>query len=131
MKITLLYKLVQNVSLKSLEDGEIEQDNELKLTLGTEIFHNNKDTNLVKFRHSVSVVIKDIASIDLIYDFTFKTDEEVTESFNESDVATGVVPNLSYPYIKTYIENLLFSSGYKDISLPYLDFKDQPLKPEP
>ncbi|MBQ0533982.1 hypothetical protein J7S75_06465 [Providencia huaxiensis] len=129
MNITLIHKLVQQVELKRLDDGEIEQENELKLTFGTEIFHNQKDTTLVKFRHSITVVVKDEVSVGLIYDFTFKTDASITDEFNESEEAVRVIPNLAYPYIKTYVENILVTSGYKDISLPYLNFYDEPLKP--
>ncbi|HEJ9542875.1 Uncharacterised protein [Proteus vulgaris] len=129
MKVKILYKTVHNLNLKNLEEGEVKQDNELRLTLATEIFHNNKDATLVKFRYTVTTVIKDEVSVDLIYDFAFKSEDEITESFNESDTATVMIPNLAYPYIKSYIENILSISGYKKINLPYINFFEEPLKP--
>ncbi|WP_025155290.1 protein-export chaperone SecB [Morganella morganii] len=130
MKIKIVYKEVHYLGLRHLEDGEIEQENELRFTLGTEIFHNKHDATLTKFRYTVTATLKDEVSLELIYDFAFQTDREVTESFNESEAATIMAPNLAYPYIKAYVENIFSISGYKKIILPYLNFFDEPLKPE-
>ncbi|EPY9201133.1 protein-export chaperone SecB [Morganella morganii] len=129
MKIKIVYKEVHYLGLKHLDPGEIEQENELRFALATEIFHNQRDATLVKFRYTATTTLKDEVALELIYDFAFQADCELTESFNESDSATIMAPNLAYPYIKAYIENIFSISGYKKIILPYINFFDEPLKP--
>ncbi|EMH4533021.1 TPA: protein-export chaperone SecB [Morganella morganii subsp. morganii] len=130
MKIKIVYKEVHQLVLQRLEGGEVEQENELRFTLGTEIYHNKNDATLAKFRYTVTATLRDEVSLELIYDFAFQADSELTEDFNGSDAATIMAPNLAYPYIKAYVENIFFISGYKKIVLPYINFFDNPLKPE-
>ncbi|EMH4043673.1 hypothetical protein V6N22_003616 [Providencia stuartii] len=126
MDIELTHKRVDQLTLESLVKGQIEQEQPITVNIGSTVYAHDKDKKMVRINYPITVVVKDNVSISMSYNFYFKLSENVTDSFHKSEIARKVAPSLAYPYIKSYIESVLILSGYKDFSIPFLDFNKEP-----
>lgn len=52
----------------------------------------------------------------------FETDSEITEGFKESNFPKINAPAIVFPYIRTYVSNLMLNSGFHPINLPSINF---------
>ncbi|HEK2652381.1 TPA: hypothetical protein ACQFK6_001486 [Proteus mirabilis] len=128
MSIKLMHKKVERLELRALSKGEIEQKKEVHINIGSTIYAHSTDKKMVRINYPVSLSIKDNVHISISYDFYFSSSEEITEEFNNSEVARKDAPALAYPYIKSYIEGVLTMSGYKDFEIPFIDFAEDPFE---
>lgn len=131
MTISLTHKRVVSLNLITLSDGEIELKNNVRLTMGSELFLNSNHKNMIRVRYPVSLIIKDKIMIDVEYDFYFSATEEFTPDIIDSPLLRTKMPSLAYPYIKSYLDNLVFASGYDSTTIPFLDFMEEPLELTP
>lgn len=128
MGIKLTHKKVERLELSALSKGQIEQEKEVHINIGSTIYGHSTNKNMVRISYPVSLLIKDNVSISIDYDFYFTSSEEITEGFDSSEVARKDAPALAYPYIKSYIEGVLTMSGYKDFEIPFIDFEEDPFE---
>lgn len=127
MNITINAKRVTSLTLTQDDENEAVSDKKLHISIGSEIFENHKNRKLFRIRYPFNLVIKGVVTASLNYDFDFISDEDVSSDTLSSELVTITAPSLAFPYIKTYIENVLSSSGYAGISIPFLDFSLTPL----
>ncbi|HBU8232617.1 TPA: hypothetical protein MDC20_003282 [Morganella morganii] len=127
MNITINAKRVTSLTLTQDDENESVSDKKLHISIGSEIFENHKNRKLFRIRYPFNLVIKGVVTASLNYDFDFISDEDVSSDTLSSELVTITAPSLAFPYIKTYIENVLSSSGYAGISIPFLDFSLTPL----
>ncbi|HHR5847312.1 TPA: hypothetical protein ACS7XE_001491 [Providencia alcalifaciens] len=127
MSITLNAKRVVSLTMNQAEIVDDEKDGQLHINLGSEIFKNNNDKKLFRVRYPFNLEIKGLVKISLSYDFDFTSEKEINNEMLSSELVTITAPSIAYPYIKTYVENILSSSGYAGITIPYLDFNETPL----
>ncbi len=127
MNITINAKRVTSLTLTQDDENEAVSDKKLHISIGSEIFENHKNRKLFRVRYPFNLVIKGVVTASLNYDFDFISDEDVSSDTLSSELVTITAPSLAFPYIKTYIENVLSSSGYAGISIPFLDFSLTPL----
>ncbi|MDR5611286.1 MULTISPECIES: hypothetical protein [unclassified Arsenophonus] len=140
MDIELKHKKVESIELISLTKinsvklsslmAKIasEHGQEFHMAINYEIYRHQSNKKTVRIRYTVIYFIQDNFSLSLAYDFSFKSDKEITEDFNASETARKLAPSISYPYIKSYIENFLTLSGYKDFEVPFIDFNKEPFE---
>ncbi len=132
MKIHLLKNKIRSLSLtpettpvkgkkKSVETVDA------KIELNNEVYLNKKNKNLFRVKYKLNVSIPHSVIIDMEYDFDFKAEEEVDQEIAQSMTIRSAVPNLVYPYIKVYVEQIMTMSGYGQIPLPFVDFNEHPL----
>lgn len=127
MNITINAKRVTSLTLTQDDKNEAVSDKKLHISIGSEIFENHNNRKLFRIRYPFNLVIKGVVTASLNYDFDFISDEDVSSDTLSSELVTITAPSLAFPYIKTYIENVLSSSGYAGISIPFLDFSLTPL----
>lgn len=127
MNTKIVAKKVTKLSFNQLEPGEIEQDSQVHINIGTDIYANSNNKNLFRIKYPINLIVRDIINISIDYDFDFLIDEEVTPSILGSELVSSKTPSLAYPYIKTYLENLITLSGYPNINIPYINFFETPL----
>ncbi|HAS1742837.1 MULTISPECIES: protein-export chaperone SecB [Enterobacter] len=132
MKINLLKNKIRSLTLtpettpvkgkkKNIETVDA------KIELNNEVYLNKKNKNLFRVKYRLHVSIPHSVIIEMEYDFDFKAEEEVDETIAQSVTLRSAVPNLAYPYIKVYVEQLMTMSGYGQIPLPFVDFNEHPL----
>ncbi|MET4892236.1 hypothetical protein [Morganella morganii] len=127
MNISLIDKRVLSLSLSHLDAKESESDGQIHIKIGSEIFTKKDDVTLFRVRYPFNLEIKGLVKISLLYDFDFKSDSDITPETLSSELLTITAPTLAYPYIKSYVENLLSVSGYAVTGIPFLDFTVTPL----
>ena len=138
MKITLLSRRVHRISLETKaaldatkKNKKEQKSNSAKLKMNNELYLNKKNSKLFRVRYLVDISISNGVDIDIVYDFDFRSEEDdVDQSLAKSLVVRSQVPNLVYPYIKSYIEHFLVMSGHGSIPLPYVDFIENPIAVE-
>lgn len=128
MDIKLTHKKVEALSIRSVVDGELDQEKEFHINIGSTIYSHKSKKNIVRIRYPVTFNVKDKVSVSMDYDFYFALSEEVTEEFNDSVTAKKDAPAIAFPYIKIYLDNVLAMSGYKDIEVPFIDFNKDPFE---
>lgn len=135
--MNLLNRRIHKISLAAKEENDAPKKSkkELKsisaeLKINNELYLNKNDSKLFRVRYFVDVSLNNNLHIDLAYDFDFRAEDDVDQSLAKSLIIRSQVPNLVYPYIKTYIEHFLLMSGYGSIPLPYVDFIKNPIATE-
>ncbi|ELY3856773.1 hypothetical protein ABN357_19530 [Providencia rettgeri] len=126
MDIELTHKRVDQLTMESLTKGQIEQEQPITVNIGSTVYAHDQDKKMVRINYPVIVTVKDNVTISIGYNFYFKLSESVADDFHKSEVARKTAPALAYPYIKSYIESVLLLSGYRDFSIPFLDFNKDP-----
>lgn len=63
------------------------------------------------------------ALVDVEYEATFETDQEVDDDFKNSQFILVNSPAIAYPYLRAYISALLTLSGYDNVILPTMNFQ--------
>lgn len=63
------------------------------------------------------------ALVDLEYEATFETDEEINDDFKSSQFILVNSPAIAYPYLRAYVSALLTLSGYDNVILPTMNFQ--------
>ncbi|EML0361299.1 hypothetical protein RI835_000624 [Providencia rettgeri] len=128
MDIELTHKRVDQLTMESLTKGQIEQEQPITVNIGSTVYAHDQDKKMVRINYPVIVTVKDNVTISIGYNFYFKLSESVADDFHKSETARKTAPALAYPYIKSYIENVLLLSGYRDFSIPFLDFNKDPFE---
>lgn len=123
-KVSLTPKVANPTSKKTKKDHK---DVNANLKLENQLFLNNSNSKLFRVRYNVTVEVEGSVDIDLVYDFDFSAEIDVDESFGSSLAIRSQIPNFVFPYIKSYLEQLLMMSGYGYIPFPLVDFIDQPI----
>ncbi|MFB0711434.1 hypothetical protein ACEU59_09705 [Buttiauxella noackiae] len=134
MNINPIAGKVNNLSIKALPPLPLKKkakktDEEVSATINfdNEVYLNNHNSKLFRVRYNISVSIPHQVEVNLEYDFDFQSDEAVDTSLPKSSTILSSVPAFAYPYIKSYIENILNMSGYGSTPLPYIDFLKNPM----
>ncbi|WP_170974218.1 protein-export chaperone SecB [Citrobacter sp. wls757] len=134
MKIQLLNNKIRSLSLtpettpiKSKKKNAETVTVDAQIQLNNEVYLNQKNKSLFRVRYKLSVSIPHNVIIEMEYDFDFKADEDVDQEIAQSMTIRSAVPNLVYPYIKVYVEQIMTMSGYGQIPLPFVDFNEHPL----
>lgn len=131
MNVTIIAKKVTKLEFTELLKGEIEQDSQVNINIGSDIFANSQNKKLFRIKYPVTLTIRDIIRVSIYYEFDFATDEEITPDILDSDLVKIKAPSLAYPYIKLYLENIIATSGYPNVNIPFIDFYDTPLNLKP
>ncbi len=134
MNITPINNKIHNLLLKEIESkGKSKKKSEAieaKLNIDSEIFLNQDNHKIFRVRYKVNAIIPGKIELNVEYDFDFRSDVDVDMSLPKNLTMRSKVPNLTYPYIKSYIENFIMMSGYGAYPLPYIDFIKEPM-PDP
>jgi|GEM_PF-1633106 len=125
MKIELIGKRVVNLTLNQIDgDKKAEKSTAAKVTLDSQLFANVKDTKLFRVKYHSITTIEARLQVELTYEFDFKSNEDFSEETAKSYEVISLVPSMAYPYIKTYVEQVLVMSNLGSFQLPYFDFFD-------
>ncbi|WFW93797.1 hypothetical protein NFJ87_10560 [Citrobacter freundii] len=134
MKITPISGKVVNFNLKALppqsqkkKQKKTEDEVNATINFDNEVYINTHDSKIFKVRYKLLVTIPHQVEVNLTYDFDFRSDEEVDSDIPKSLTIRSDVPAYCYPYMKSYVENILNMSGYGGVPLPYLDFIGSPI----
>ncbi|WP_223565502.1 protein-export chaperone SecB [Pantoea sp. OVA07A] len=103
------------------------KEHDAQLDFSNEFYMNNHSDKLFRVKYRIKVNVPERYKIDLDYVFDFQSDESVTNDLPKTMLARATVPNLTYPYMKVFIENLVMMSGYGNIPLPHVDFTQNPV----
>ena len=88
MNTKIVAKKVTKLSFNQLEPGEIEQDSQVHINIGTDIYANSNNKNLFRIKYPINLIVRDIINISIDYDFDFLIDEEVTPSILGSELVS-------------------------------------------
>ena len=132
MNISLTEKKVSGLVLKPAEKNKAKgkkQQLTVNLKISNQVFGNSKNKALFRVRYNVEMNVEGELDLTLNYDFDFKADEDIDHTvISRSPEILSHAPTVAYPYIKVFTENLLYSAGYEEIKLPFVDFINNPLE---
>lgn len=123
---TLSIKTLAPISQKKKQKNNEEEVN-ATINFDNDVFINNQNSKLFRVRYNIFVSIPHKVEVTLVYDFDFQSNEDVDAGLAKSSTVLSDVPAFAYPYIKTYIENVLSMSGFGFTPLPYLNFLQNPM----
>jgi preprotein translocase subunit SecB len=127
MKMTLAKTLAKEFSIKNLEPSHnLKESAELSLISLAVNVHVPNDTNAQAFAISfqVKAVFKgsEYLEIDCDYWAFFESEQELSAEFLESHFTKINAPAIAYPYLRSFITNVLVSAGYPAVYLPTVNF---------
>lgn len=61
-------------------------------------------------------------NLDIEYLARFETDEEIDESFVDSNFVNINAPAIAYPFLRAFISSITVNAGFKPVILPTLNF---------
>ncbi|EJD6598847.1 hypothetical protein M0L39_RS02645, partial [Providencia rettgeri] len=78
MDIKLTHKKVEALSIRSVVEGELDQEKEFHINIGSTIYSHKSKKNIVRIRYPVTLNVKDKVSVSMDYDFYFALSEDIT-----------------------------------------------------
>lgn len=129
MKIELISKKVERLVMTRLEgDSTAKKAIKTTVNLNNELYTNVKDSKLFRVRYFASVTIEGRLEMDITYDFDFRSEDDFSHEMAKSYEVRSIAPNMAYPYIKTYAEQIILMSNLGMFTLPYFDFLANPME---
>ncbi|EIG2865762.1 hypothetical protein AB575_005030 [Escherichia coli] len=129
MKIELISKKVERLVMTRLEgDSTAKKAIKTTVNLNNELYTNVKDSKLFRVRYFASVTIEGRLEMDITYDFDFRLEDDFSHEMAKSYEVRSIAPNMAYPYIKTYAEQIILMSNLGRFTLPYFDFLANPME---
>ncbi|ENJ2006391.1 hypothetical protein AB0598_005256 [Escherichia coli] len=129
MKIELISKKVERLVMTRLEgDSTAKKAIKTTVNLNNELYTNVKDSKLFRVRYFASVTIEGRLEMDITYDFDFRSEDDFSHEMAKSYEVRSIAPNMAYPYIKTYAEQIILMSNLGRLTLPYFDFLANPME---
>ncbi|WP_112048751.1 hypothetical protein, partial [Escherichia coli] len=120
MKIELISKKVERLVMTRLEgDSTAKKAIKTTVNLNNELYTNVKDSKLFRVRYFASVTIEGRLEMDITYDFDFRSEDDFSHEMAKSYEVRSIAPNMAYPYIKTYAEQIILMSNLGRFTLPY------------
>jgi preprotein translocase subunit SecB len=61
-------------------------------------------------------------NLNIEYLARFETDEEIDDSFKDTNFVNINAPAIAYPFLRAFISNITVNAGFKPVILPTLNF---------
>lgn len=61
-------------------------------------------------------------SLNLLMEFIFSTDCEITDDLKNSDFIKINAAAIAYPFLRSFVANLTLQAGYPSVILPTINF---------
>lgn len=123
MRIQLVNWFVQSLKLEAKpakqEESKEENKNNFSFSVGSGINPDNKRNFQIGFKIKVDN-IRYTLSLEMAYNF--RTTEDLTKEFMNSDFVKINAPAIAFPYLRTFISMITMQSGYQCVVLPSINF---------
>jgi preprotein translocase subunit SecB len=70
-----------------------------------------------------AVRVTNLKQLRVVYLGRFETSEDIDEEFKQSHYTGMNAPAICYPFLRSYIGQMLLISGYKPVMLPTMNFQ--------
>ena len=127
MNFKLVKTIAKGFSLTSIEEPvNTKEEPELLLTSLEVAVRIPSDEQVRSFaiNFTVDATLENIESASVKCDYWafFETDQVLTQEFLESHFTSINAPAIAYPYLRSFITNILVNAGYPALYLPTVNF---------
>lgn len=117
--ISLLTTRALNIKLESGNDKKSENKVD---DFNFEPIFDEQDKHLFSIIFHMKMYIDCEVELEFDYKADFKNSEEITNDFRASHFVKVNAPAIAYPFLRSFVANILLQSGYDPIILPAVNF---------
>lgn len=127
MKFKLVKTLAKKISINII-DAQEEQELPLSLSLDEMAVNTHIANEAIKKNFAISFQVKSQLNADetveVFVDFWafFESDSELDDKFLNGHFTQVNAPAIAFPYLRSFVTNILVSAGYPAVYLPTVNF---------
>lgn len=127
MRFKLIKTLAKEISIKvvdpDLEEAAEEGVKLEQIAVNTRVANQEVVKNFaISFEIKASLVANETLDITIDYWAFFESDSELTDEFLNGPFTRINAPAIAFPYLRSFVTNLLVNAGYPAVYLPTINF---------